>query len=141
LVITWTWNGDVLPLTEERSKELELLFRQLREKVATYSPLFDIRIHNERRYELWLEKNLLIDGRKRKEVVFASLIIQKDIVGFYFRPVDAKPELTKAFSPELAKLLKGKSCFHIKKLVGSLLEKIEKALEVGFTLYLERGCV
>jgi hypothetical protein len=83
----------------------------LREKVATYSPLFDIRIHNERRYELWLEKNLLIDGRKRKEVVFASLIIQKDIVGFYFRPVDAKPELTKAFSPELAKLLKGSLVF------------------------------
>jgi len=128
-------------VTEEQSKVLELIFRQLREKVAVYSPPFDIRINDERRYELWSEKELVIDGRKRKEVFFASLIIQKDYVGFYFMPVYSEPEITKVFAPELVKLLKGKSCFHIKKLDEQLLKQIESALEIGFQLYRERGWV
>ena len=128
-------------MTEERSEVLELIFRQLREKVATYSPPFDIRINDEQRYELWSEKELVIDGRKRKEVFFASLMIQKDYVGFYFMPVYTKPEITKVFAPELVKLLKGKSCFHIKKLDELLLEQIESALDIGFQLYRERGWV
>jgi hypothetical protein len=129
-----------MSVTEERSKELDVIFQKLCEEGAMYSPPFDIRI-NERRYGLWSEKDLLIDGRKRKEGFFASLIIQKDTVGFYFMPVYAAPELTKVFSPELVKLLKGKSCFHIKKLDDSLPGQIESALEIGFEFYQERGWV
>jgi hypothetical protein len=69
-------------MTEERSKVLQVIFGQLRDKIGKFSPPFQIRINDERRYELWSEKELVIDGRKRKEVFFASLIIQKDYVGF-----------------------------------------------------------
>ena len=86
-------------------------------------------------------KDLVIDGRKRKEIFFASLMIQKDYVGFYFMPVYAESEITRVFAPELVKLLKGKSCFHIKKLDEQLLKQIESALEIGFQLYRERGWV
>jgi len=36
---------------------------------------------------VWFVKDLVIAGRKCKEVFFAGLIIQKSYVGFYFMPV------------------------------------------------------
>jgi len=38
-------------------------------------------------YDVWFVKDLVIAGRKCKEVFFAGLIIQKSYVGFYFMPV------------------------------------------------------
>ena len=77
----------------------------------------------------------MIDGRKRKEVFFAGLIIQKSYVGFYFMPIYTDTDLKEIFKPELLKLLKGKSCFHIKKLDDELKRQIEEALEIGYELY------
>jgi len=77
----------------------------------------------------------------RKEIFFAGLIIQKDYVGFYFMPVYAATGLKPGFKPELRRLLKGKSCFHIKKLDEELLLQIQEALSVGYGLYQERGWV
>jgi hypothetical protein len=56
-------------------------------------------------------------------------------------PVYAEPALIKFIAPDLLKLLKGKSCFHIKKLDDSLLGQIESALDIGFRMYKERGWV
>jgi hypothetical protein len=79
--------------------------------------------------------------KKKKEVFFAGLIIQKSYVGFYFMPIYAETDLKEVFKPELLKLLKGKSCFHIKKLDDELKSQIREALELGFELYKERGWV
>ena len=75
-------------------------------------------------YDLWSIKDLVIEGRKRKEVYFAGLIIQKSYVGFHFMPVFAEAHLKPVFAPELLELLKGKSCFHFKKLDPALLDLI-----------------
>lgn len=128
-------------MTYEQNPFLVDVFAVLRKKLGVYSPPMQIRIEDQRRYELWSVKDLVIDGRKRKEVYFAGLMIQKDYVGFYFMPVYAKAELATVFSPQLVKLLKGKSCFHIKKLDDSLLAAIESALSMGFQFYQERGWV
>ena len=53
------------------------------------------------------------------------------------RDTDLKP----VFAPELLKLLKGKSCFHIKKLTPELLDQIKSALQVGYEAYQVRGWV
>lgn len=45
------------------------------------------------------------------------------------------------FSPQLLKLLKGKSCFHVKVLTPELSAQIEEALQSGFALYRQRGWV
>jgi len=74
-------------------------------------------------------------------VFFAGIIIQKSYVGFYFMPVYAEPEVKQLFQPELISLLKGKSCFHIKKLEPILLSQIEDVLAAGFELYKKRGWV
>jgi hypothetical protein len=121
--------------------ERKEIFDQIKKLMKKYEPLFALRSDFDSRYELWSEKDIEIAGRKRKEVYFAGLIIQSNYVGFYFMPVYADTTLRDVFEPELLSALKGKSCFHIKKLDKKLLSQIKKSLEIGFKLYKKRGWI
>jgi hypothetical protein len=100
-------------------------------------PKFDL----DSKYDLWSFKDIEIDGRKRKEVYFAGLIIQSRYVGFYYMPVYTDTSLKSVFAPDLLELLKGKSCFHIKELSPPLESQIEDALKKGYNLYKDRGWI
>jgi hypothetical protein len=118
------------------------IFQTIRAALQPYATLgFDNRINSENTYDLWSNKNVEIEGKQRNEVYFAAVMIHKGHVGFYFMPVYAEPEMKKVFDPSLLKLLKGKSCFHIKKLDDVLLSHIDEALANGFKLYKERSWV
>jgi len=122
-------------------EDLHAIFAALKKELTAYQPPLQPKNDTERYYDLWSFKDLVIEGRKRKEVFFAGNIIQKDYVGFYFMPVYAEPEVKMLFKPELLRLLKGKSCFHIKVLDEELLGHIRQALADGFALYQKRGWV
>lgn len=118
------------------------IFQTIRASLQLFATVgFSNRINSETSFDLWSDRNVVIDGKKRNEVFFASVIIQKGHVGFYYMPVYTEPEMKKIFNPELLKLLKGKSCFHIKKLDDTLMLQIEDALAAGFKLYKEKGWV
>ena len=85
------------------------------------------------------QKPVVIEGRKKDELWFAGILVQKGYVGFYYMPVYANPDLKKVFKPELLKCLKGKSCFHIKKNDPVIMEQIKDSLKIGYTMYKERG--
>jgi hypothetical protein len=85
------------------------------------------------------QEPVIIDGKKREELWFAGLLVQKGYVGFYYMPVYTSPEIKQVFKPELLKLLKGKSCFHIKKNDPVIMEQIRESLQLGYMLYKERG--
>lgn len=121
--------------------ERKEIFDQVKTLIKKYEPPFIARSDFDSRYELWSEKDVEIAGRKRKEVYFAGLIIQSNYVGFYYMPVYAETTLKDVFGSELLATLKGKSCFHIKKLDEKLLSQIKKSLEAGFKLYKKRGWV
>ena len=124
--------------------DLDRIFDRLEAVLAEYSPPFTVRaaeVPTKRNYHLWSEKPVVIDGRKKKEVFFAGLIAQKGYVGFYYMPVYAEPEVKRIFRPELLRLLKGKSCFHVRKLDDELETQIEAALDAGYELYRDRGWV
>ena len=123
------------------SADLNAIFKQLRPLLATYQPPFEPKHDDGRYYDLWSFKPLVIDGRKRTEVFFAGLIIQKYHLGFYFMPIYVDTSLSAIFEPELLGLLKGKSCFHIKKLDEQITAQIRSALVMGFNLYKERSWV
>lgn len=53
-------------------------------------------------------------------------------------PIYIDKELKDVFETELLNLLKGKSCFHIKKIDKKLEKQIKKALDIGFDLYKKR---
>lgn len=118
------------------------IFQTIRAVLQPYAALgFNNRTNSETNYDLWSDRQVIIEGQEKHEVFFASVMIHKGHVGFYFMPVSAEPEMKKIFDPALLKLLKGKSCFHIKKLDDVLLEHIETALAEGYRLYKEKGWV
>ncbi|NCI45685.1 DUF1801 domain-containing protein [Sediminibacterium sp. WSJ-3] len=86
-------------------------------------------------------KPFVFDGRKRDELWFASILIQKGYVGFYFMPVYSNTELKAMFKPELLKCLKGKACFHIKKDDPLIYQQIKESLKLGYDAYKKRGWV
>ena len=92
-------------------------------------------------YNLVSEKAIEVEGRKRPEVYFASILVQKGYVGFYFMPVYMNNEADKMMKPELMKCLKGKACFHIKKNDPVIMDQIKEALRKGYEVYKQRGWV
>jgi len=117
------------------------IFSELKSLLQGYAPPLTPKMDTERGFDLWSVKDLVIEGRKRKEVFFAGLIIQKSYVGFYFMPVYVETEMQAFFPPELLRHLKGKSCFHIKTLTPELREQIRAVLQSGFESYQQRGWV
>ena len=123
------------------ANHLNTIFQALKDLLSpANAPPLVPKMDDASHYDLWLIKNLVIEGRKRKEVdTFAGLIIQKGYVGFYFMPVYAETDLKAVFAPEAcSKLLKGKSCFHIRKLTPELLGQVESALQIGYAVYQAR---
>jgi len=117
------------------------IFQQLKTILKEYEGPFTPKFDLDSKYDLWSIKNIEIDGRKRKEVYFAGLIIQSKYVGFYYMPIYTDTDLKEVFEPDLLKLLKGKSCFHIKELDANLEKQIRRALKIGFKLYKARAWV
>ncbi len=123
-------------------KDLVTIFKRLKSILKKYeSPPVTAKWDLDSKYDLWSVKDVVIGGKNRKEVSFAALIIQSNYVGFYFMPVYGDPSLSDVFGQDLMKLLKGKSCFHIKYLDRNLEEQIESALRKGYDMYEERGWV
>lgn len=86
-------------------------------------------------------KPVEINGKQTDEVYLAGGLVQKGYVGFYFMPIYTVPELKAELHPELLKCLKGKSCFHIKKMNEEVAEQIKEALEKGYKLYRKKGWI
>jgi hypothetical protein len=126
---------------EAKMEALTEMFNQLKTLMQAYSPPLTPKMDDGAHYDLWSVKDLVIEGRKRKEVYFAGLVIQKSYVGFYYMPVYTHTELKNVFAPELLKLLKGKSCFHIKKLDDVLLEQLRATLKIGYEQYQRNGWI
>jgi hypothetical protein len=123
------------------NNELIDIFKRLKDILKKYENPLTARIDLDSRYDLWSIKDVIIQGKKRKEVFFVGLIIQSDYVGLYYMPVYSDEDIKGLFGEELLKRLKGKSCFHIKKLDKELEKQISDALEIGYALYEERGWI
>ncbi len=118
----------------DKPESLDQVFDELQTILARHAKLFTVRegmVKNKRDYHLILQKRVMIDGRQRDELWFASLIQQKDSVGFYFTPPGVKSKL----SPALLSHLDGKSCFHFKTLTPALKKDIATALKIGLEAY------
>jgi hypothetical protein len=134
-------NGNILEMLMEPTTDQYVIFSHLKELLEAYCPPLVAKVDESGRYDLVSIKDVVIAGRKRSEIYFASVIIQKSYVGFYYMPIYSDPEIKKFFPAELLLLLKGKSCFHIKRLDDRLLEQVRTALQDGFALYKEREWV
>ncbi len=69
---------------------------------------------------------------------FASVMPKPKDVRLYFFPIYTDVQNFEHIAPTLRKCLKGKSCFHIKKLDESLQEEITKMIATGIKIYQEK---
>jgi hypothetical protein len=120
------------------NNDLIEIFNIIKKLLKKYENPLVPKIDMDGRYELWSIKNVVIEGRKRKEIYFSGIIIQSNYVGFYYMPVYVETDIKNMFETDLLKLLKGKSCFHIKKIDEVLEKQIADALEQGYLLYKKR---
>lgn len=124
-----------------KNEALLPLFEEVKQLLTPYAARLTARKDEPGHFDLWSEKEIVVDGRRRKEVFFAGVIVQRSYVGFYFMPLYADDDLSLVFGRELLATLKGKSCFHLKRMTPELRTQIEDALAAGWRLYEERGWV
>ena len=122
-----------------KNEALLPLFERVRDLMRPYERRYTVRRDEPGYYDLWSERDVEIDGRRRSEVFFAGLIIQKAFVGFYFMPVYADGDLADVFGADLLATLKGKTCFHLTRLTEDLERQLREALHAGHELYVSRG--
>lgn len=122
--------------------QLNPIFEELKALVIPYAKgTIALRGGSGGQLTLVSEKEVIVDGRKKPEMYFVAVLVQKGYVGFYFMPVYTEEEQKALFAPELLQLLKGKSCFHIKRWDATLKKQIKEALKKGYEVYKEKGWV
>ncbi|RYG16322.1 MAG: hypothetical protein EOO07_13520 [Chitinophagaceae bacterium] len=112
------------------------IFQTIRASMQPFETLgFNARINSEKEYDLWSEKNIIVDGKKSTETHFAGIKVFKDHVSLYFMPVEDDDEIAAVFHPDLLMLLKDKTHFNIKALDEKLMEQIAEALDRGYKIF------
>ena len=83
----------------------------------------------------------VMQGKKKVDgAYFANIIPILIDVRLYFFSIYTFPDEC-SLSPKLQKALKGKSCFHIKKLDDELTSEIKDMIAKGVEIYKEKGWV
>ena len=72
---------------------------------------------------------------------FSSVIPKAKDCRLYFFPIYTDADAFANISPELRKCLKGKSCFHIKKMDEQLEKDIEAMIDKGIEIYRAKAIV
>ncbi|HEY6162393.1 MAG TPA: DUF1801 domain-containing protein [Bacteroidia bacterium] len=132
--------------TAAPKQSLDEIFGLLLPVLKKYEPPFTqkgppMKLGGKNGFNLWTGKEIEFMNRKFPTIHFAGLIKQSNYVGFYYMPVYANPALKKQLAPELAKMLKGKSCFHIKRATAQTAKQVKDALDIGAKSYKEKGWI
>jgi|SRR4030095_15405352 len=92
-------------------------------------------------FELSGTKKVIAFKKEFNGMFFAAAKILGGFVGFYFFPIYTHAGEFKDLPSELKKCLKGKSCFHIKKLDDVLAKQINSVLKKGVSVYKKAGWI
>ncbi len=77
----------------------------------------------------------VMQGKQKVEGhYFASIVPKPKDTRLYFFPIYTHPEAY-SISPELQKMLKGKSCFHIRSLNDDIKNELKSMISKGVELY------
>jgi hypothetical protein len=133
------------PKTAEGSLDavFEDLVTILKRHVPPFSTKVPLVVKNKKAFQITVPKPVVIPGSyggKPVPIQLAAVIVQTGYVGLYVMCIYMNPA-AKDKLPNLKKLLKGKSCFHVKKLDDILKQEVEEALEIGTAEYKKRGWV
>ena len=126
---------------------LQPIFNKLKKLLKPNERRLNVKSDYDSRYELEGTKEYEVMSEKtgkvskRKNAYFGGIIIQSSYVGLYLMAPYMNPQKFNKRFPKLMKLLKGKSCFHVKDIDNVLERDIKGALKLSFGLYREGGFV
>jgi hypothetical protein len=125
---------------------LEGVYEELVKILQRHAPPFRSNVPcmavGKRSFQLTVPKPVAIPGAyggKPVDLQMAAAMLQQGYVGFFLMCMYMHGAAKKKLSPALLKLLKGKTCFHVKTLDDGLRKDIEAALEMSTKVYRERG--
>ncbi|WP_407355240.1 hypothetical protein [Methanolobus sp. WCC5] len=121
--------------------EKQLIFIKLKELLSAYVPPLVITRDEDEKFDVYGDVKVTIGKKTHDRVYFASLEVWKNHVGFYFFPIYTHHNMFSDTHEDLIKLLKGKSCFHVKKEDEIIFTEIEKLLKKGFEIYRDEGWI
>jgi hypothetical protein len=119
-------------------KDLSQIEAFLRQVLIEQQPLLRIRKNETDVLEACGTKEAMQGKQKVDGFYFASIMPKPKDVRFYFFPLYTHVDRFK-LSPDLQKMLKGKTCFHIKQLNDDLKEEIRAMIESGVKIFQEQG--
>jgi len=138
-------NGEIRIKYSDKSlgqPQLLPIFDEVKKMLAAYEKgTLKLLGGSEGKVGLVSKKPVEILGRTRDELWFASALVQKGYVGFYYMPVYMDPSIKKLIKPELLKCLKGKACFHIRQFDKGIFQQVNEALEIGYKKWHQRGWI
>ena len=123
------------------ARGLQEIFGQLKKILDKYEGGLEVSSNYGSRYEVEFDKDYetrsLRTGRvsKKHGLYFAGVIIQSNYVGFYFMPIYSNAKEFGWVSQRLRKMLKGKSCFHVREWDSKLEKEIGRMVGRGCEMY------
>jgi hypothetical protein len=120
--------------------DLEPVLAKARELLRPYEKHFTLRGEGGMNCGLYSVKKIEALGRTYDEMFFAGVRMNKGAIGFYFMPIYTH-EKDFDLSPELREMLKGKTCFHLKKNDEKIELELADLLKQGFECYRKNGWV
>jgi hypothetical protein len=117
-------------------KDLNYIRETLVGKLKKHSTKFKINSDTLDKFEVQGTIPAMQGKQKVDGFYFGSVIPKSKDVRLYFFPMYThRNDLFDSMSPELAKFLKGKSCFHIKYLTPELEHEIEVLIQKSVKIY------
>jgi hypothetical protein len=127
-----------MPLTPEEKKAI---FDPIKSVMLKYSPPMVISKNEPHVFEMIGNKE--VPYGYRKEIVpgmyFASIVIRKDMISFYFFPIYFHTKDFIGLIPSMEKYLKGKTCFNFKKAEQVNVKELDALLKKGTVAWLKNG--
>ena len=115
--------------------DLTEIQQSLQQSLTKHTPPLHIRKNNASTFEAAGTKERMQGKQKVDGYYFASVVPKPKDIRLYFFPIYTHVDEFPSLSPELKKCLKGKSCFHFKKLSPELETEIDEMIAKGVAIY------
>jgi hypothetical protein len=115
--------------------EVSEIQKTLIDLLKKHQPSLKINVETAEKFEVSGTVPTMQGKQKVDGIYFASIIPKQKDCRLYFFPIYTDVAAFTDISPALRKCLKGKSCFHIKKMDEELEKDIEAMIEKGIEVY------
>lgn len=114
---------------------IDQMYNSLRELLDAQAPVLKAGKESELSVEYTGTKEVMQGKQKVSGHYFATLMQKPKDLRFYFFPIYTHANEYAHISPEVRKFLKGKSCFHIKRLDEKMIQEMDDMVKKGIQLY------